>query len=258
MIFRQSSVQTLSRRFERFDDAYISGYAICWVCFRHKLLRAQGWGTLQCFQSNSSVVRAFFLELPCLQDQWNEYVELRFLNSPLLIFSFAIPDKIPGHNNRALMLLDFFVSRPPDHVHPFGDVFCELRETGPKQVTTNVPRIANTAFQQHAQDSVCSPDHVKKIAVDSGMILLSAQMTTDAIPSDRPENRFGLHHIAFQMVSSLHKKKVLYVPQIAITSHGIRPPFFVQAWLQHHLRKFLPWFCVLLYQQYHLFRNGEA
>ena len=78
-------------------------------------------------------------------------------------------------------------------MYPSGDVFCELRETGPKQLTTNVPRIVNTAFQQHVQDSICYPDPRQKIEVVLGMILLSAQMTTDALPIDRPENRFGLH-----------------------------------------------------------------
>ena len=47
---------------------------------------------------------------------------------------------------------------------------------------------------------------------------------------------------------------VLDVSQKAIALHRISPPLFVQSWL----KKFIPWFCVPLSEQYHLIRNGEA
>ena len=43
MIFRQSSLQTFSRRFERFRRCIHFWICEYWVCFRHKLLRAQGF-----------------------------------------------------------------------------------------------------------------------------------------------------------------------------------------------------------------------
>ena len=99
-----------------------------------------------------------------------------------------------------------------------------------------------------------------------GIFLARLSCRTDAVATSlwqkkgeiRPSNQTEL--LVLWMVRRIAscnvfpiRQEILYVSKIPVTLRGIRPPSFIQTWLQQYSRS--P--CVTLSQQYHLFLNGE-
>ena len=179
MILKQSSFQTLSRRFVTVHDACILRSASVRFAASFRALMVLDLTKHDCFHWQFQLFRAFFHGFFQLNIFWIDKIDAsQFPELSSFGFSIAhccfslrwaafhIPNQISGDKWSGLHVAWILVSRSPGPCAPIWRFFVqysELREASPRfrqfPVAINVPIIVCTAVQQHIRGSTCSPDH---------------------------------------------------------------------------------------------------